>query len=126
MLKKKLAAIADGVAAEREWWEAKRESTKEGFMRELDQDAAAAVAAAAEKKGQGQGPGQAGGPVATQGATATATTAAQAEKMVNGLSSDGSEEAVLVETPGQASVAAVAGGGGGGGGGKNKKKKGKK
>ena len=123
VLKKKLAAIAEGVAAERDWWEAKRESTKEEFMRELDQDAAGAAAAAVEKKTQGLGLGQTGGPVVTQGAPAV-----QAEKMVKGLSSDGSDEAVLVETPGQASATAAGGGGGGsgGGGGKNKKKKGKR
>jgi hypothetical protein len=104
-LKKKLAAITANVEPEKEWWEAKKAATKEDFMRELDKDAAA------EKKERA---------TATQAAPAPA---AHAEKMVRGQSSDGSEEAVLVETPAQP---AAGGGGGGGGGGKGKKKKGKK
>jgi hypothetical protein len=104
LLKKKLAAITASVEPEKEWWEAKKAATKEDFMRELDKDATA------EKK---------------EHATAThpaAAPAAHTEKMARGQSSDGSEEAVLVETPAQP----AAGGGGGGGGGKGKKKKGKK
>jgi hypothetical protein len=103
VLKKKLAAINASVEPEKEWWEAKKATTKEDFMRELDRDATA------EKK---------------ERATATQAAAAHTEKMARGQSSDGSEEAVLVETPAQP----TAGGGGGGGssGGKGKKKKGKK
>jgi hypothetical protein len=100
VLKKKLAAINASVEPEKEWWEAKKATTKEDFMRELDKDAAA------EKK---------------ERATATQVAAAYTEKMARGQSSDGSEEAILVETPAQPTA-----GGGGGGGGKGKKKKGKK
>jgi hypothetical protein len=106
LLKKKLATITASVEPEKEWWEAKKATTKEDFMRELDKDAMA------EKKEHA---------AATQ--TARAPTV-QAEKMTRSQSSDGSEEAVLVETP--AHAAAGGGGGGGGGGGKGKKKKGKK
>lgn len=102
VLKKKLAAINANVEPEKEWWEAKKATTKEDFMRELDKDAMA------EKK---------------ERATATQAAAAHTEKMVRGQSSDGSDEAVLVETPAQP---AAGGGGGGGSGGKGKKKKGKK
>jgi len=101
-LKKKLAAINASVEPEKEWWEAKKATTKEDFMRELDKDATA------EKK---------------ERATATQPAAAHTEKMVRGQSSDGSDEAVLVETPAQP---AAGGSGGGGSGGKGKKKKGKK
>ena len=106
VLKKKLAAITASVEPEKEWWEAKKATTKEDFMRELDKDATA------EKKEH---------VTATQAARAPAV---HVEKMARSQSSDGSEEAVLVETPAQA--AAGGGGGGGGGGGKGKKKKGKK
>jgi hypothetical protein len=106
VLKKKLAAITASVEPEKEWWEAKKAATKEDFMRELDKDATA------EKKEHA---------TATQAARAPAV---HAEKMARSQSSDGSEEAVLVETPAQA--AAGSGGGGSGGGGKGKKKKGKK
>ena len=41
VLKKKLAAINATVEPEKEWWEAKLATTKEDFMRELEQDAAA-------------------------------------------------------------------------------------
>jgi hypothetical protein len=102
VLKKKLAAINASVEPEKEWWEAKKATTKEDFMRELDKDATA------EKK---------------ERATATQPAAAHTEKMVRGQSSDGSDEAVLVETPAQP---AAGGSGGGGSGGKGKKKKGKK
>lgn len=102
VLKKKLAAINASVEPEKEWWEAKKATTKENFMRELDKDATA------EKK---------------ERATATQAAPAHTEKMVRGQSSDGSEEVVLVETPAQP---ATGGGGGGGSGGKGKKKKGKK
>jgi hypothetical protein len=103
VLKKKLAAITASVEPEKEWWTAKRATTKEEFMRELDGDS---VPAAAEKEKKGPTP---------------AAPAEKAEKMVKSQSSDGSEEAVLVETPAQAVAS-----GGGGGGGKSKKKKGKK
>ena len=102
VLKKKLAAINASVEPEKEWWEAKKATTKEDFMRELDKDATV------EKK---------------ERATVTQPAAAHTEKMVRAQSSDGSEEAVLVETPAQP---ATGGGGGGGSGGKGKKKKGKK
>jgi hypothetical protein len=102
VLKKKLAAINASVEPEKEWWEAKKATTKEDFMRELDKDATA------EKK---------------ERATATQPAAAHTEKMVRSQSSDGSDEAVLVETPAQP---AAGGSGGGGSGGKGKKKKGKK
>jgi hypothetical protein len=105
VLKKKLAVVHASVEPEKEWWEVKRAMTKADFMRELDEDAAAAAAAA----------------TATHASLPQAAPAQQAEKMVKGQSSDGSEEAVLVETPAQAAA-----GGGGGGGGKGKKKKGKK
>jgi hypothetical protein len=102
VLKGKLATVTASVEPEKEWWEAKKATTKEDFMRELDKDATA------EKK---------------EHATATQTTRApivHTEKIARSQSSDGSEEAVLVETPAQAAA------GGGGGGGKGKKKKGKK
>jgi hypothetical protein len=104
VLKKKLAAITASVEPEKEWWEAKRATTKEDLMRELEKDATA------EKKEHA---------TATQAARAPTV---HAEKMARGQSSDGSDEAVLVETPAQP----TAGGSGGGGGGKGKKKKGKK
>lgn len=45
VLEKKLAGIGESVGLEKEWWEAKKASTKEDFMLELDEDEAA------EKKG---------------------------------------------------------------------------
>lgn len=112
VLKKKLAAIAASVEPEKEWWEAKRATTQEDFMRELDKDSATATAAAAEKEKKGPT------------AAAATTPADKAEKMAKSQSSDGSEEAVLVETPAQ--TAGGGGAGAGAGGGKGKKKKGKK
>ncbi len=104
-MKKKLAAIAAGVEPEKEWWEQKRASVKEGFMKELDEDAA--------KK---------------QNKATPATPAPTVETATKGPVSDGSEEeAVLVETPAQAAAAAAVNATGAGGGSvKGKKKKAKK
>jgi hypothetical protein len=102
VLKGKLAAVTASAEPEKEWWETKKATTKEDFMRELDKDAIA------EKKEHA---------TATQ---ATRAPTAHTEKIARSQSSDGSEEAVLVETPAQAAAS------GGGGGGKGKKKKGKK
>jgi len=82
-LKKKLAAISATVSNEKEWWESKRESVKEGFMKELDD----------EKKSQ----------KTTSEPKRRPATSAPEERP----GSD--EDAVLVETP--ASVGAGGGGG---------------
>jgi hypothetical protein len=63
--------------------EAKKASTKEDFMLELDEDEAAG------KNGQA---------AVTHASPAQAAMTAQAEKMMKSQSSDGSGEAVLVET----------------------------
>ena len=98
-LKKKLAAISATVPVEKEWWERIRESIKEGFMKELEEDASATAKP-------------------TSGVDRKMTSATGVGK---GGSSD--EDAVLVETP---AAGALGAGGGGGGGGKGRKKKGKK
>jgi len=119
VLKKKLASIGASVEPEKEWWEQKRASVKEGFMRELDQDESKRRAAVA-------------GPKMVE-TTTPAGGDKESGKVGRGQRSDESEEAVLVETPAQAAAVAavdpVGGGGGGGaagGAGKGKKKKGKK
>ncbi|RMJ22480.1 translocation protein Sec66 [Aspergillus sp. HF37] len=90
---------------EREWWDRRKASIKQGFMKELDAEGSGSVAAggAGAAKGEGLNPG---------------TTGPQ--------TSD--DDAVMVEadeTAAGSTASANTGGGGGGGGGK-KKKKGKK
>lgn len=75
-LKKKLAAVQATVEDEKDWWAARKASVKEGFLRELDEDEEV-------KKG---------------GAKKAVAAAVVIEK----ANSDGSDEAVLVDTPEQA------------------------
>lgn len=98
MLKKRLDGIFTTLPQEKAAWEARRQSMREGFMKELEGEKAMPAAEAVEGR---------------------------KEALAKG-SSD--EDAVIVEKGGHAvaSNAAGVGGGGGGGGGKSKKKKGKK
>lgn len=98
MLKKRLDAIFTTLPEEKAAWEARRQSMREGFMKELEGEKAAPAAGVAESRKEAAAKG----------------------------SSD--EDAVIVEKGGDAvtSSGAGGGGGGGGGGGKSKKKKGKK
>jgi translocation protein SEC66 len=84
---------------EREWWDRRKASIKQGFMKELDAEGSGS--AAAGPKSEGPNPATAG-PQASD------------------------DDAVMVEADDSAAATANTGGGGGGGGGGKKKKKGKK
>ena len=98
ILRKKLVAITESIPAEKEWWEKRRESVTESFMRELDEEKAPTKKLEKPER----------------------QVAMKASTSVGLLPKSGSsdEDAVLVETPEQAGAAA--------GGAKGKKKKGKK
>lgn len=87
---------------EREWWDRRKASIKQGFMKELDAEGSGSAAAggAAGPKSEGPNPATAGPQVSD-------------------------DDAVMVEADESVAATANTGGGGGGGGGK-KKKKGKK
>lgn len=101
LYRSKMAEHMDKLAEEREFWNKKKASIQEGFMKELN-----------------EGSGPAAQTTATTKASETAAT--PAAPSVQGSDDD----AVLVEA--DASGATPASGGGGGGGGKKKKGKGKK
>lgn len=95
---------------EREWWDRKRSSIQEGFMKELEGEGSAK----AEKAESGPAAKSSEGTKSAEGAVPTPP--------VQGSDDD----AVLVEADESAAGTGNAGGSGGGGGGGKKKKKGKK
>lgn len=101
ILRKRVDEHQAKVQEEQEWWDRKRASIQEGFMKELDEESAAAKAASA--------------PVVNKASTVGSRSTASS---VVGERIGSDDDAVLVEGGGPA-----ASGGGKGG---NKKKKGKK
>jgi translocation protein SEC66 len=96
MLKKRLEGIFTTLPEEKAAWEAKRQSMREGFMKELEGE---------------------------KGASAGQVADAPENRKESVAKGSSDEDAVIVEKGGEAASSA---GTGGGGGGKNKKKKNKK
>lgn len=115
------------LSEEREWWDRKKTTIQEGFMKELDEESSSA-----SKTEFTPAPAPAPATSATAGASAGSgagsTSGVKTPESSAAPSTTGSDdEPVLVEAEGQSGNAGTPGGsaGGGGGGGK-KKKKGKK
>ena len=120
LLRERLDAQQAKLSEERAWWDRKKSSIQEGFMKELD-----------SADSQGTTTKTAPAPVNTTTATAPTSDVKTPDSSGAPSMTGSDEDAVLVEaeTAGQSgnanSTPGGSGGGGGGGGGK-KKKKGKK
>lgn len=137
LLRERIEAHQAKASAERQWWDNRKTSIKEGFMKELDAEESDAKAESpSATTTSAPAPGAAGAAAAAgSGATTTNTPSSSASGIKTPESSDvpsttgSDDDAVLVEAEGQQSgntPKTGGGGGSGGGGGGKKKKKGKK
>lgn len=113
------------LSEEREWWDRKKATIQEGFMKELDEEGSSASKTESTPAAAPATSATAG---ASAGSGAGSTSGVKTPESSAAPSATGSDdEPVLVEAEGQSGNAGTPGGsaGGGGGGGK-KKKKGKK